>query len=223
MPLERQLDNLALAFQEPLTAIERVRAGREKVDDAEIFRAGMLQQLIKANEEGRKRGYSNEDVRVAMFAAVALLDESILSSRNAAFADWARRPLQQEIFGGHEAGEIFFQNIETLLTKPDSGVLADILEMYLLCILLGYGGKYSVRGKGELRAIADSLFEKVRRIRGDSGPLSWDWAPQGGVPAAQADPWVRRLTMAAAACVAVAVVLFAIFKISLSSGVTGLQ
>src|SRR5215472_13383893 len=116
MPLEREPDNLALAFQEALTAIERVRAGREKVDDAEVFRAGMLQQFIKANGEGRKRGYSNEEVRMAMFAAVALLDESILSSRNPAFADWARRPLQQEIFGGHEAGEIFFQNIKTLLT-----------------------------------------------------------------------------------------------------------
>src|SRR5215471_17813062 len=138
MPLERQLDNLALAFQEALTAIERVRAGREKVDNAEAFRAGMLQQLIKAKEEGRKRGYSNEDVRMATFAAVALMDESILSSRNPAFADWARRPLQQEIFGGHEAGEIFFQNVDTLLTQPDSSVLADILEMYLLCIQLGY-------------------------------------------------------------------------------------
>ena len=222
MPLERQLDNLALAFQEALTAIERVRAGREKVADAEIFRAEMLQQLIKANEEGRKRGYSNEDVRMAMFAAVALLDESILSSRNPAFANWARRPLQQEIFGGHQAGEIFFQTVETLLTQPDSSVLADILEMYLLCILLGYGGRYSVRGKGELRAIADSLFERIRRIRGDAGPLSWDWAPQGGVAAAQADPWLRRLAIATAACVGVAAILFAIFKISLSSGVTGL-
>ncbi|HEY7336454.1 MAG TPA: DotU family type IV/VI secretion system protein [Bryobacteraceae bacterium] len=223
MPLERQPDNLALAFQEVLTAIERVRAGREKVADVDVFRAEMLQQLIKANEEGRQRGYSSEDVRLAMFAAVAMLDESILNSSNPAFVDWARRSLQQEIFGGHQAGEIFFQNIESLLAKPDSSVLADILEVYLLCILLGYGGRYSLRGKGELRAIADSVFERIRRVRGESGPLSWDWAPRGGVAAVQTDPWLKRLTISAAACLALAVIVFTIFKISLSSGATGLQ
>ncbi len=224
MTAERQLDNLALAFQEPLTAIERIRSGRERVPDAESFRAEIRQQFINANEEGRKRGYSREDIRMAMFAVVALLDESILNSRNPVFADWPRRPLQQEIFGGHQAGEIFFQNIDGLMAQPDSTVLADILEVYLLAILLGYGGRYSVAGKGELRAVADSIAERVRRIRGGSGYLAPEWAPQGGAPkTAAGDPWVRRLAIAAAACFLLALLLFGIFKISLSSGLPGLQ
>ena len=181
----RQYDNLALVLQEALTAIERIRAGREKVTDAENFRSEIRQQFVHANEEGRARGYSPEDIRLAMFAVVALLDESILNSRNPVFADWPRKPLQQEIFGGHQAGEIFFQNIDGLLAQPDSTVLADVLEVYLLCILLGYGGRYSLVGKGELRAISEKMAEKIRRIRG-VGPLSPGWAPQGGVAAAVA-------------------------------------
>ncbi|HML16320.1 MAG TPA: DotU family type IV/VI secretion system protein [Bryobacteraceae bacterium] len=223
MPQARQYDNLALVFQEALTAIERIRAGREKVADAESFRAEMRQQFLHANEEGRVRGYSREDIRLAMFAVIALLDESILNSRNPIFADWPRRPLQQEVFGGHQAGEIFFQNIDGLLAQPDSSVLADILEVYLLCILLGYGGKYSVLGKGELRAIADSMAERIRRIRGSS-PLSPGWAPQGGVAAAaQGDPWLRWLIIAASGCLALALLLFVVFKVSLGSGVSGLS
>jgi type VI secretion system protein ImpK len=219
----RQPDNLALVFQETLTAIERIRAVRERVADAESFRAEIRQQFIATNEEGRKRGYSREDIRLAMFAVIAFLDESILNSRNPVFADWPRRPLQQEIFGGHQAGEVFFQNVEGLLAQPDSSVLADVLEVYLLCVLLGYGGRYSVVGKGELRAVADSMAERIRRIRGASD-LSPGWAPQGGVPAAtQGDPWVKRLAIAAGACLAVALLLFVTFKIVLSSGVTGLQ
>jgi type VI secretion system protein ImpK len=215
----RQYDNLALVFQEALTAIERIRASREKVTDAEAFRGEIRQQLIFANEEGAKRGYSREDIRLAMFAVIALLDESILNSSNPVFADWPRRPLQQEIFGGHQAGEVFFQNIDSLLAQPDSSVLADILELYLLCILLGYGGKYSVLGKGELRTVADSIAARIRRIRG-SGPLSPDWAPQGEVAAAaQRDPWVKWLTIGASALLGLAVVLFVVFKITLGSGI----
>ena len=131
--------------------------------------------------------------------------------------------LQQEVFGGHQAGEVFFQNIDGLIAQPDSSVLADILEVYLLCILLGYGGKYSVLGKGELRAIADSIAERIRRIRG-SGPLSPDWAPQGGVAAAaQGDPWLRWLAIAASACLVLALLLYVGFKVILGSGVPGLQ
>lgn len=220
----RQPDNLALVFQEALTAIERIRAGREKVADAESFRGEMRQQFINANEEGRKRGYSREDIRMGMFAVIAFLDESILNSRNPIFADWPRRPLQQEIFGGHQAGEIFFQNIEGLLAQPDSSVLADILEVYLLCILLGYGGRYSVVGKGELRAVADGVQQRIARIRGGSGPLAPGWAPLGGVRAAAGgDPWLKWLAIAAGACAALGILLFAIFKISLGSGLAGLQ
>jgi type VI secretion system protein ImpK len=223
MQLGRQYDNLALVFQEALTAIERIRAGREKVADAESFRAEIRQQLLQTSDEGRARGYSREDIRLAMFAVIALLDESILNSRNPIFADWPRRPLQQEVFGGHQAGEIFFQNIDGLLAQPDSTVLADILEVYLLCILLGYGGKYSVLGKGELRAVSDSMAERIRRIRGVS-ELSPGWAPQGGVAAAvRGDPWLRWLIVAASVCLGLALVLFVAFKLTLGSGVSALQ
>lgn len=222
MQSQRQRDNLALVFQEAITAIERIRAGREKVADAENFRAEIRQQFIRANEEARARGYSQEDTRLAMFAVIALLDESILNSRNPVFADWPRRPLQQEVFGGHQAGEVFFQNIEGALAQPDSQVLADILEVYLLCILLGYVGRYSVAGKGELRAIAEAVGERIRRIRGVSG-LSPGWAPQAGVAAANAgDPWVRWLSIAAIGCGALALVLFVVFKVVLGSGMSAL-
>jgi type VI secretion system protein ImpK len=216
--------NLALVFQEVLTAIERVRAKCERVADAESFRNDMRQALNEASQEGRKHGYSPEDIRVAMFAVVAFLDESILNSGIPVFADWPRKPLQQEIFGGHQAGEVFFQNVDKLLAQSDSGVLADVLEVYLLCVLLGYGGKYSVVGRGELRSVSDRMAERIRRIRGGSNDLSPSWAPQRGtaIPA-PADLWVRRLGVAAVVSFCVGLLLFVIFKISLGSGASGLQ
>ena len=152
MPASENSENLALIFQEVLTATVRLRSNRQAVSDAETFRANTREALRLADTEGRRRGYSDAELQLARFAVVAFLDESILNSRNPVFADWPRKPLQEELFGTHMAGEVFFQNLEKLITRNDSNDLADVLEVYYLCLLLGFGGRYSMGGGAELRS-----------------------------------------------------------------------
>lgn len=215
----RQSENLALVFQEIITATVRIRNDRQAVSDAESFRAHMREAIRTADQQGRKAGYAPEDIRVALFAVVAFLDESILNSRNRLFVDWPRKPLQEEIFGGHVAGEIFFKNIERLLSTNDSEILADVLEVYLLCLLLGYGGRYSVSGKGEIYSIREQIAERIRRIRGSVGPLSPDWEiPASDSTARRPDPWAAVWLWTAAASLVLAVALFVVFRLFLGSG-----
>ncbi len=143
-PTNRRRDNLAIVFQNLFTVIVRLRANRQVINDAQAFRAQMQSALRAGEKEGISKLYPPEDVRLATFAIVAFLDESILNSANPAFSDWARMPLQEEMFGHHRAGEVFFENIERLLTRGDSHGVADLLEVYSLCILLGYKGKYGL-------------------------------------------------------------------------------
>lgn len=214
-----RLENLALRFQEVLTAIVRVRSNRQSFTDAESFRYHMREALKAAAQEARNRaGYSGEDIRMATLAVVGFLDESILNAGNPLFADWPRKPLQEELFGIHMAGEVIFQNIQQLLGRIDSADLADLLEVHYLCLLLGYTGRYSGSRGGELQAIMASMADKIRRIRGAFGPLSPAWAPEGEVVAAAKDSWVKILFMAAVACLALTLILFAIFKVTLGSG-----
>jgi len=222
---QRRLENLALVFQEAFTATVRLRAGRQTVSDPEMFRHHIREALKRAAGEAQQAGYEAGDVKLATFALVAFLDESILNSRNPLFADWPRRPLQEELFGMHVAGEKFFVYLEQLLTRSDSPDLADLLEVYYLCLLLGYGGRYSNSGaKAELRAVMDTTGAKIRRIRGGYQSLAPEWAlPSEGLPTGGPDPLVRKLTIAAIATLAVALVLFVIFKLTLSSGISSLQ
>ncbi|HXK02456.1 MAG TPA: DotU family type IV/VI secretion system protein [Verrucomicrobiae bacterium] len=221
---QTRTENLALHFQEVLTAIVRLRANRQAVSDAESFRQHMREALRAAGAEAQRSGYTLEDVKLAAFAAVALLDESILNAQNPLFADWPRKPLQEEMFGTHVAGEMFFQYAQQLLSRPDSPEGADILEIYYLCLLLGYSGRYSVGGRGELQAVKDAMAAKIRRIRGAFSGLAPAWALPPETPrAAGADPWVRKLTWAAIACAVLAFLLFVIFKLTLSSGVSDLH
>jgi type VI secretion system protein ImpK len=217
-------ENLALIFQEAITAIVRLRANRQPVTNADVFRSQMRQLLSVADQEARNRGYSAEDARLATFAVVAFLDESVLNLQNPVFAGWPRKPLQEEMFGGHVAGEIFFQSLQRLLVRSESPQLADVLEVFHLCVLLGYRGKYGAGGQAELKAQMDAVAQKIRRIRRDTGLLSPDWAPPPGAPpAAAADPWFRPLLIGASACVLLALLLFLGFRLSLGSGVSGLQ
>ena len=220
----RRTENLALTLQEVLTAIVRLRSNRQAVSDANSFRIHMREALKSADQEARKRGYSGDVMQLAIFAVVAFLDESILNSRNPLFADWPRKPLQEELFGTHMAGEVYFQNLQKLLGQTDSQELADLLEVYYLCVLLGFGGRYSMGNRGDLRAIMDAVGEKIHRIRGRSVELSPAWMlPKEAARGVGGDPWVRYLMIAAISCAALVLVVFGIYTYSLGSGVSDLS
>src|SRR5262249_59827875 len=111
----------------------------------------------------RSRGCPVEDVKQALFAVVAFVDESVLASRNPVFANWAKLPLQAELYGHQLAGEIFFQDLQRILDRPDSPETADLLEVYDLCLLLGFRGRYAAGG--DLQALKAMIQDKIRRVR----------------------------------------------------------
>jgi type VI secretion system protein ImpK len=220
--LDRRGWSLALAFQEIFTAIVRLRYNRQAVSNSESFRAQMKQALRVAEQEARSRGCNAEDVKQVIFAVVAFLDESVLSSRNPAFANWSRLPLQAELFGHQVAGEVFFQELEKALSRNDSVETADLLEVYYLCLLLGFKGRYAAGG--DLRSIMATAQDKIRRVRGASVALS----PRGAIPAdavrvVQSDPWVKRLGFGALGAFLLALILFLLFKFVLVSGLSDLS
>ncbi|HEV3333990.1 MAG TPA: DotU family type IV/VI secretion system protein [Bryobacteraceae bacterium] len=217
-------DNLALYFQEILTATVRLRSNRQVANDAEAFRQHIRDALRTAAQGANSvGGYSTDYVKRATLAVVAFLDESVLNAQNPLFANWPRKPLQEELFGTHMAGETFFQNLQELLAGDDSVDLADLLEVHYLCLLLGYRGRYSASGGGELPALMQQIANKIRRIRGAFSGLAPGWILQAETVRAAKDAWTRRLVIIAAACLVVAVLLFIVFKVSLGSGAAQIQ
>jgi type VI secretion system protein ImpK len=100
--------------------------------------------------------------------------------------------------------------------------VADLLEVYYLCLLLGFKGRYAAGG--DLRSIMAAIQEKIRRVRGPAGPLS----PRGAIPAdvvrlVHSDRWSRRLGVVALITAGLAVVLFIAFKMLLMSGASSLS
>lgn len=208
--------NLALAFEELLTAIVRLRSGRQTVTDAEAFRMHIRTAWNSALQEGATRGYAPDDVSLAGYAVAALLDESVLTVRSPVFEKWVGHPFQQEVSRKDLAGEAFFDFLRGLMGRQDSAELADILEVFYLCILLGYRGKYGPGTSGELNFIARSVQNKIARTRGASLRLS----PQAQLPRdlpepKQPDKWSKRLLWAAICGAVVSLLIFGICEIVL--------
>jgi type VI secretion system protein ImpK len=223
-PTTSRQENLALIFQELFTAIVRLRSNRQAVSDAESFRHHIREAVKNGAQEARSRaGYSTDDIRMATLAVIGFLDETILNLQSPLFADWPRKPLQEELFGTHMAGEVFFQNLQQLLGRNDSEDLADVLEVHYLCLLLGYAGRYSLGNRGELQSIMTATKDKIRRIRGEFAGLAPDWRPPDEQARAAGDPWTKGLMIAAIACFVLMVALWVVYKLALGSGASGIQ
>jgi type VI secretion system protein ImpK len=208
---------VASALQEAFTAVVRLRAERQSVPDAAAFRAQMLQLLGRAEQEALAAGLTAQDARLALFAVVAFLDESVLNTRLAALTDWARRPLQDELFGGHMGGEWFFQHIDQLLARPDSAELAELLEVYQLCLLLGFRGKFGAGDHGQLHAYTSKIAERLGRVRRVGGDLAPHWQPPADRVDVQ-DPWLKPLTIGALSAVILLFALWGTYAFTLRNG-----
>jgi len=189
-------NNLALAFQEVFTVILRTRFFVQRVENADSFRTTLRKMISSAVKEASAMGYSDEASKMAIYAMIGFLDESVLNSKDPAFVDWARRPLQEEMFGGHFAGEYFFRNVTDLLNGSESTEVADVLELHALCLLLGYRGRFAFGDASEIHSILHRIRDKIARIRGGFSLFRPSETP-AAPPKLKRDPWVRGFALTA--------------------------
>jgi type VI secretion system protein ImpK len=207
---------LALALQETFTAIVRLRVNRQVAASADFFREHVKHLLANSEQDARRAGYSSEDVRLALYAVVVFLDESVLNSTQPMFADWPRRLLQDELFGGLTGGDAFYQHLRQILRREDSEDLADLLDVFVLCLQLGFRGRYS-DSDGERHALVAHIGERILRLRGGMAPLSPDWEPPAERIGHPRDPWQPRLVKIAIGFGVTAVILMVAFSLHLGS------
>lgn len=216
-------ENLALLYQGVFTGIVRVQAGRQPIVDPNAFQRRMEDLLREVEREAIKAGYQKEDIEEANYAVVAFLDEAVLTSNDPAKDRWSS--WQAKRYTGAVAGEGFFEHLKVIRARRDSAQLADLLEVYCLCLLLGYQGRYAISYASELQALIDDLRAQIERIRGRRDFLS----PDGFVPPSKplvmptSDPLARTLQLSAIVLLASVVLCWVLFKLLLDSGANDIR
>ncbi|MBD3299035.1 MAG: hypothetical protein GF341_10295 [candidate division Zixibacteria bacterium] len=174
---------------------------------------GSLRERVKGTfdqfeHDGREAGLLSEDIRAARFALVAFVDETIAKSDWFGKQEWSNRPLALEYFQTNNAGDEFYDELDKIRSRPD--LKTDLLELYYLCLALGFEGKYALADPRQLQDLISSIRSDLERIRGRVVDLSPHWEP----PESTMQRLRREIPMwiVTAACFVVLFIVFAILR-----------
>lgn len=184
---ENELIDLATPV---LQLVIRVRAGAIAQSSDELRRSidMMLRQMEQA---GPGRGYKDDQLENAKFALVAFADEAVLATPLK--PEWELLPLQYKYFREALGGTTFFDRLDNLLKRVETE--ADVVEIYYLCLLLGFKGKYDVFLEDQLPGEINKVAERLRQAgRLRASILSPHWKatdqPEPPPPVPELPRWV---------------------------------
>jgi type VI secretion system protein ImpK len=133
----------------------------------------ILRQRINAAFENLRRKAQQEDIpsadaMEAIYAIAAFMDEQILRSPWPARQQWMAMPLQLAYFQVNDAGEGFFQRLAGLEVDPSR---YHVVEIYYLCLALGFQGKYAVGHAHEWAQLLERISNDLSRRLPPSAPI----------------------------------------------------
>ncbi|MDO8549079.1 MAG: type IVB secretion system protein IcmH/DotU [Ignavibacteria bacterium] len=153
-PMSNKKKTLADISSECFMLILQLRATND-YGDPSTLKSKAVEMFDGFDKNARSAGIDNEKIRQAKFALVAFLDETIISSNWQRKDEWLSEPLQIKLFDTFNAGEEFFTNLHNHRQRASSN--KDVLEVYYLCLTLGFKGMYQLQSPETLRRIVDDL------------------------------------------------------------------
>jgi len=185
--------------------------------------AAMLDDFEKRSERYR---INHKIVQVSKFALAAFVDETVLLNNFPNREQWEKYALQLEYFGEQLAGNKFFEKLEAMLNQID--VTKDAVEVYYVCMLLGFKGRYAVYEQDKflsiMQATANSLVKVGKIVPVELSP-NWLANDQPKPPEKRGMPiWAK---ISALGGLGVAVIIYLVFFLMsskfLDDAVHGLQ
>lgn len=132
--------------------------------DKDAFADHMTRFLGDVDRQAKQLGIGADDVTASKYAFCAAVDEIVLASQHDIRESWETRPLQLRVFGDQLAGEHFFNRLEDLRAK--GSVHLQALEVFHMCLLLGFRGRFALDAPDKLNYLTARLGEEISRMRG---------------------------------------------------------
>lgn len=161
-----------------LTFIQSIRKAADP-GEYDPFRSKAEALFVSMETRAKEADVPGPLIEQAKFALVGFLDETILQSNWALRDVWAGSPLQLQYFNEFSAGEEFYNKLDGLRNTDDPRKL-EVLEVYFLCLALGFKGKYAdLKGMDKIKVLMEAIAKELRKARtkGVEG-LSPAWEPK---------------------------------------------
>lgn len=139
----------------------QIRAGNLELPACETMKRRVLVLFDTLKSRAAQAGISPTDVDDVRHALAAYLDEMIQYTEWPGKAEWARQPLQVLLFAESKAGATFFQRLQEVRRRSRAA-----LEVYYLCLALGFMGEYRLDSGHDLEELIDDLRRELTQGAG---------------------------------------------------------
>lgn len=146
-----------------MPVMARVAAFVQIPDSAmDAFDEEIRSTVDAAQTRARVQGIPELEFKSALFAVCAWIDEALMRAGLEGFEVWPARMLQQHYFNTTRAGIQFFERLENLSSRD-----LELREVFLLCLTLGYQGKFALKGmEGEREALIRQQVNNYIEVSG---------------------------------------------------------
>lgn len=164
--VEQSVNNLVAAADPLITAVTKLRNSPQP-NLGELY-ANLSHEVRAFENQAQRMDYRANVILAARYILCAWADELIVHNTPwGVSAGWENENLLHLFQGERWGGERFFLILQRACEDPSFYV--DFIELIYLCLRLGFEGKYrhQPRGHVELGILSDSLFQLIRRGRGE--------------------------------------------------------
>lgn len=136
--------------------VARVRTLTRHEDVAGLWQT-VTMEIRAIEQELREFGYENGALLSFRYVLCSFIDEAVMAHEWGSQSVWAENSLLSQFHGETWGGEKVFAVLDKLREDPTR--YRDVLEFILLCLLMGFQGRYRLMPDGQktLREISQSL------------------------------------------------------------------
>ncbi len=159
-------NHLADAAAQLIALIGRLKNITQHNDIAGLHRQ-MIQAIQNFENTARSNGASPEGIIAGRYALCAAIDEAVLNTPWGSSSLWSNQTMLSTFHQETSGGEKFFLILDRIRQEPARNI--DLLELYALCLAMGFEGKYRIQDNGRVRldALREELFQVIRGQRGE--------------------------------------------------------
>ena len=140
--------------------ILRLKAGI--VAPSNELRPQVAALLLDFEKRAERYRFNHKIIQVSKFALASFVDETVLTNNFPLRDEWEKYPLQLEYFGEQLAGNKFFDKLQAMLKQIET--TQDAVEIYYVCMLLGFKGRYGVYEQEKLLAIMQTTANALVKV-----------------------------------------------------------
>lgn len=145
-----------------------------KHDNVPDLHKRLTEEIQAFDRNARNVANPPEAAITARYLLCTFVDEIVLNTPWGSASGWSQHSLLSLFHKETSGGEKCFDVLQGLLEMP--GRHLDLLELYYLCLSLGFQGKYRLvqRGHEQLELIRDNLYRTIEQHR---PPMERDLSP----------------------------------------------